>query len=51
VCCPDVRLKLEQEQRMKPNSNPPHSPFFKGGILPKGLIKPLFEKEGQGEIY
>jgi hypothetical protein len=36
---------------MKPNSNPPVSPFLKGGILSKGPVKPLFEKEGQGEIY
>jgi hypothetical protein len=36
---------------MKPDSNPPLSPFFKGGWLLRDLKKPLFEKEGQGEIY
>ena len=36
-----VKLKL----------NPPVSPFVKGGIISKRLIKPLFEKEGPGEIY
>ena len=36
---------------MKLSLNPPRSPFFKGGMLSKGLIKPLFEKEGHGEIY
>jgi hypothetical protein len=35
---------------MKPDSNPPISPFFKGGRLLRDLKNP-FEKEGQGEIY
>jgi hypothetical protein len=36
---------------MELSSNPPRSPFFKRGMFSKGSIKPLFEKEGQGEIY
>ena len=36
---------------MKLFLNRPRSPFFKGGMLSKGSIKPLFEKEGQWEIY
>jgi hypothetical protein len=35
---------------MKLSSNPPRFPFFKGEMLSKGFIKPLVEKEGQGEI-
>ncbi|HEY7323132.1 MAG TPA: cytochrome c [Candidatus Binatia bacterium] len=31
-------------------SNPPRSPFFKGGVITRGLL-PLFGKEGEGEIY
>jgi hypothetical protein len=31
---------------MKLNSNPPVSPFFKGGLL----SKPLFGKEGKGRF-
>jgi hypothetical protein len=30
---------------------PPKSPFDKGGCYLRHLKKPLFEKEGQGEIY
>jgi hypothetical protein len=29
----------------------PYFPFVEGGNLSKGLIKPLFEKEGRREIY
>jgi hypothetical protein len=39
---------------MKPDSNPPLPPlkkFKKGGRLLRDLKKPLFEKDGQGEIY
>ena len=42
--------KFEQLVRMKLNPNPPRSPFVKGGISSKTL-KPLFGKEGNGEIY
>ena len=31
-------------------SNPPRSPFFKGGLFPSALF-PLFGKAGKGEIY
>jgi hypothetical protein len=36
---------------MRPDSNPPKSPFDKGGFVTNSSEKPLFEKEGQGEIY
>jgi hypothetical protein len=39
---------------MKPDSNPPLSPFFKifqRGKVAKRSEKTIFEKEGQGEIY
>ena len=36
---------------MKLSANPPRSRLFpKGKVLPK-IFNPLFDKEGQGEIY
>ena len=50
VFCPRSSFeKFEQDVRIKLNSNPPRSPFFKGGILSKAR-KPLFGKEGQGRF-
>jgi len=41
--------KSKRWQQLKSNSNPPSSPFFKGGIVSVGLL-PLFEKEGKGRF-
>ncbi len=50
VFCPrSLFEKFEQHVRIKLNSNPPRSPFFKGGILSKAR-KLLFGKEGQGRF-
>jgi prepilin-type N-terminal cleavage/methylation domain-containing protein len=42
--------RLKKTSTFERHSNPPGSPFFKQGILPKRL-KPLVVKEGRGEIY
>jgi hypothetical protein len=36
---------------VKQKLNPPCFPLCQRGIISKRLIKPLFEKEGPGEIY
>jgi hypothetical protein len=42
--------KSKRWQQLKSNSNPPLSPFFKGGIF-SVRFSPLFAKEGKGEIF
>src|SRR5262249_28101654 len=42
--------KFDRCQRLEANSNPPLSPFFKGGILSVVFI-PLFQKEGKGRFF
>jgi outer membrane protein, multidrug efflux system len=48
-----LRSSLKKSNRCQPleaNSNPPLSPFFKGGIFSIGF-KPLFGKEGKGRFF
>ena len=42
--------KSNQCQPLEANSNPPLSPFFKGGIFSVSF-KPLFGKEGKGRFF
>ena len=49
-----VSLKFVEEvqtmQRLKSNSNPPVSPFFKGGFFSVDSYPPLFGKRGKGKF-
>ena len=48
-CLRSLFKKSKQWQQLNPNSNPPLSPLFKGGIFSVGF-QPLFGNEGKGRF-